>query len=117
MELATWAILEAIKTDSHDKSAQGAHTSTKAARHPHIAHICDFNSQHGDPDHSKKLFSCSLYYYRAVLKMLLKSTNSLFSNGRISDWTVSIVIQITTKLESFVPFTTPGPSIIFAIRP
>ena len=74
--------------------------SDKAPHYPHIAQICDSESQHGDPDHFKYLINCSLYMYhcRAILK--IKSTHNMLSrvNGWISDWTVYMVIWMDTKI-------------------
>ena len=83
-----------------NKSAQIVQTSlAKEAHYPHIAWIPDLKSQHGDHDHPKssQVINRSLYHWRAILKILAKSTH-LLSNGQISDWTVSMVIQIVTKI-------------------
>ena len=65
---------------------------------PHIARIPNMETQHGDPDHTKNSINCSLYLCWAILKFSSKCTYNFFSNGQISDWTVSMVIWIAIKL-------------------
>ena len=62
------------------------------------------------PKHS---INYSFYHCRAILKISSKFAHNLLTNCRISNWAVSIVIQIATQIESLVPFTTPNPSIKF----
>ena len=61
------------------------------------------------------IINCSLHNGRAILKFSSKSVQNLLSNGWISGWAVSMVrhgmVQITTKIWSLVPFSTPYPSI------
>ena len=57
----------------------------------------DLESQHGDPDHPQNLLNCPLYHCTAILRISLKSTQHLLGNGRISNWTVGMVIWIATK--------------------
>ena len=101
---------------SNNKSTQRAQIFVKAAHYPDIAWINDLESQHGDPDHPKNLIKYSLYHCRRVLKILRKSTHNLLSNGRISDWTISMVIQFAIKF-NHVHFTTLDPSIEFHHNP
>ena len=70
----------------------------KAAYYLHNAWIPDLESQHGDPGHPQNLINCSLYHCRAFLKISSKSAHNMLSNGQISDWAVSMVIWITTKI-------------------
>ena len=58
---------------------------------------------------TKLLIDFSLYHCRAILKFSSKSAYNLLYNGWISNWTISMVIQITTRMKSLVPF-----SVIFA---
>ena len=54
--------------------------------------------QHGDPDHPKYLINCSLCHCSAILKISQSSTHNLLNNDLVSDWKVSMVIWITTKI-------------------
>ena len=58
----------------------------------------DLESLHSDSNHINNLINCSFYHCRAILKISSKSTRNLLSNGRISDWTISIVNRIATKI-------------------
>ena len=68
-----------------NKSTQSAQISDKAPHYPHIALICDLESQLGDPDHPKTSIYCSLHHCRDILKNSSKSAHNLLSYGRISD--------------------------------
>ena len=103
----TYMVFFAIKK-THDKkcwykSTQRVQISDKAAQ------IRDLESQY--PDHSKNLINCSLYCCRAILTIASKCNHNLLSNGRISNWAVSMMIWIATKIKSLVVFVTPDPSI------
>ena len=55
-------------------------------------------SQHGDLGHYPKVSTCSFYLPGPLHKMSSQSVYiSLLCNGQISDWTVSLVIQIAIK--------------------
>ena len=62
------------------------------------------------PQKFNQLFFISLQRYPANF---IKIHSMLLSNGLISDWTVSIVIQITTEIYSFLSCTTLDLSIKF----
>ena len=63
----------------------------------HIAQIRDLKSQYGDPRHPKNAISY-IYHCRAIQKFSSKFAHNLLSNGQISTWAVSMVIQITPKI-------------------
>ena len=96
-----------------NKSIQRVQTSTKVAHYAHIARIPDSESHHGDSDQPQILINRSLPHCKAILKISLKYAHNFLSKGQISDWTVSMVIQIATKILSLVPFASPDPSIKF----
>ena len=110
-----WKTFSTLYAKSYyNKSTQRAQTSLAEAGHyPHIVWIPDLNSQHGDPDHPQSLLNCFIYHCSAILKISSKSAHNLLSNGPICDWTVRMVIRITTKIESLVCFTTTDSSTKF----
>ena len=61
-----------------------------------------------DPDHSKNIITCSLYHLGHLLKMSSQSIHNFF---RYQSFYISwiqkthIMIQITSKIQSFHPFT------------
>ena len=115
-------VVKGILKEEWDKVLKQEHSETvdllvQAAHYLHIARILDLKNQHGDQDHPKYLINCSLHHCRAILKFSLQSVHNLLSNSRILDWAVNIVIQITTKIYSLVPFTTPDPFIKFHCNP
>ena len=78
------------------------------------AQIHDLESQHGDSYHPKNLINfITAELSDSILKISSKSSHNLLSNDRISDWAVSMVIQIITKIKSLIPFATPDPNIKF----
>ena len=90
--------METTYFSTEDKSTQRGQISNKAAHYCHIVRILDLENQHGDLDHLKNLINCSLYHCRAILEILSTSAHNVLSNGRISDWTASMVIRIATEL-------------------
>ena len=91
--VATKGDISALKqehSESTDVLAQGSSL-------PHIARTPDLGSQHGDLDHPQNVINCSLYHCREILK-ISKSAHDLLGNCVISDWTVTMVIQISTKI-------------------
>ena len=46
----------------------------------------------------QNLMNCSMYHCRIILTILLNSAHNLLSDDHISDCTVSMVIQIATKI-------------------
>ena len=61
--------------------------------------------QHGDPDITTNLVNSSLSNCRDILQIASKYAYILLSNGRVSDWAVSMVIWIVTKC-NYVTFIT-----------
>ena len=86
----------------HSESADllGQGSSSPPPPPPYCSHIAQITPQ------CNQLFLCT-----ANLKISSKSASKLLSNGQIFNWTVSIVIWITTKIQSLVTFTTPDPSV------
>ena len=64
----------------------------------------------------KNLMNCSIFHCSAILKFHIKIAHSLLSNGRFSDWAVSMVIWTSTKIKHLL-FFTPSPSIKFRHNP
>ena len=84
-----------------NKSTQRAlTTSAKAAHYSYIAWTPDLESQHGDPDHPENLISYSLYHCSVTLKCSSKCAHNLLSKCWISDWAVSMEIQIAVPLRT-----------------
>ena len=94
-----------------NKSTQKTQISlARTARYPHIAQIPNLESQRSRMT-LKKIINCFLYHCKALPIIWSKFANKLLSNGQIPNWTVNMVTQMTTKIQSLVPFTALNQSI------
>ena len=82
-------------------------------RPKHHARVSGNNSPQSLRISKRYISNCSLCHCRAILTISSKSAYMQLSNGQISDWAISVVIWIATKIYSLVPFTIPDPSIKF----
>ena len=97
-------------SDISQKFHQNPSTSFSATLYTNTSGSLDPDDPGSDPDHSQNLITCSSHHLSHLLKMSSQSIHNflryVFKNYISWIQKIQIVVQITRKIEPFLPFTT-----------